>query len=78
MGGPLVGSVIDPSTPTFDILGSLIGPAIKMQSDGQVSIVQVSETVKEQLSKEKYKIEKGQILYGVRGMPDQVYLVTEL
>lgn len=78
MGGPLVGSVIDPSTPTFDILGSLIGSAIKMQSDGQVSIVQVSETVKEQLSKEKYKIDKGQILYGVRGMPDQVYLVTEL
>jgi len=75
MGGPLVGSVLNPLTPTFDILGGLIGLAVKMQCDGTAGVVQISESIVKHLDKNRFDIEKGPTLTGARGKADQVFYV---
>lgn len=74
-GGPLAGSVLNPTSPSFDMLGGIIGLAVKMQSDGPVGKVQVSESVKNIVNPEKYKIIEGDVLLGARGRPDKTFII---
>lgn len=75
-GGPLVGSVLNPTMPTFDILGGVIGLAVKMQSDGPVGCIQISEAVAKQLDTKKFEITPGTVLPGARGKPDKTFIVA--
>lgn len=74
-GGPLVGNVLDVTTPTFDILGSIIGLTIKMASDGIVGKIQVSESVKKLVDTQKFVIVDGGVLEGASKKPDQIYYI---
>lgn len=42
-GGPLYGNVLDPSTPTFDIMGDIISFAMRAIRKGEKNIVHISE-----------------------------------
>lgn len=75
MGGPLIGSVLDVKTPTFDLLGPVIGQAVKLQNDGQEGVVQVTQSVKNYLDPKKYIIKEGNVLYGARNIPDQSFII---
>ena len=58
-GGPLCGSVLDLKTPTFDIIGIIIGNAMKMVTECAENVVQVSEGIANYLPHDKYDITPG-------------------
>ena len=59
MGGPLCGSVLDVKTPTFDIIGGVIGNAMKMVNECADNVVQVSEGIANYLPRDKFEITDG-------------------
>lgn len=77
-GGPLYGDVLDSSTPTFDILGEIIAPAIKMSSEGKTGVVQITESVKSLLDTSKFHIEEGGYIEDSSKHQFRVFYVDEL
>ena len=64
MGGPLVGVIINPQTPCFDLFGAPIGMAVKMVNEGMPNKLQISETVLRHLDSTVFKSEPGAVLVG--------------
>lgn len=58
-GGPIIGSMLSPMIPSFEIFGEFISLTKRVQSKGEVGIVNVSQLVANQLESSDFKIEKG-------------------
>ena len=79
MGGPLVGVIINPQTPCFDLFGAPIGMAVKMVNEGQPMKLQVSEVMLRYLDPTKFKTEPGAVLIGYYSKArHQVYNVVSI
>ncbi|KAK8854021.1 hypothetical protein M9Y10_016570 [Tritrichomonas musculus] len=58
-GGPIIGSMLSPMIPSFEIFGEFISLTKRIQSKGEVGFVNVSQLVANQLESSDFKIEKG-------------------
>lgn len=63
-GGPLVGSVLNSTTPTFDIFGSFISLACRMQADGPEGVIQIGESTYQYIDNKKYDVREGEKMAG--------------
>ncbi|OHT04478.1 hypothetical protein TRFO_28041 [Tritrichomonas foetus] len=61
-GGPLIGQLINSSTPTFDLMGRVIQDAIKLQTKGELGEVQITNNVLEFVDMNKFNISDGIVL----------------
>jgi hypothetical protein len=62
MGGPMCGSVMDVKTPSFDIIGTLIGNAMKLVTEGEEDVVQINEQIANYLPRDKFEVTEGTVL----------------
>ena len=77
-GGPMIGSMLSPTMPTFEIFSPCIALAQKMQIEGEIGVIQVGETVAQQLQSPEYEVMKGIPIIGPAGSMEQVYAVRVL
>ena len=56
-GGPIIGSMISPTTPSFEIFGDFISLAKRIQNECQIGVVNVSSHVADKLDKNIFGVE---------------------